>query len=925
MKKIIIALAVCLCGQTLLSQNLDSTVTLNLDQAKLSEALPKLEELTGFKFYYDESWLDSIHVSIQAESQPLQVVLDQMLNGTQISHFIQDSDVILSKNTVIISEPKILQTGKSSERNSKNTEMGLVFVQEYQNVDVDESDVENYVYDIGSRTEMVIGSQATIAGYVRNAENNEPIIGTLVYIKEPFQATTTDANGFYSISLPTGKHTLLFQYAGMKTTQRNIVLFSNGSLHVDMLVDVIALQEVVIESGRDANIKDIKVGVSKVNIEESKTVPMALGEKDVMRVATTMAGVQTVGEGAAGYNVRGGKADQNLILVGGAPVYNPNHFFGFFSAFNADAIEDMEVYKGSIPAEYGGRLSSIFDLGSKTANKQKFSGSGGISPVTSRLTLEIPVIKDTTSILIGGRATYSNWALKYVDNANFRENKVDFHDVITKIDHVINDKNKIVATGYFSRDFFRLNSDTLFSFSDFSYINLNGSLNWQKRFSHALDANFSLIYAQYGYEVSYTESPPNAFVQDFGIRETSANASFNYYPNEQQQINFGASTKYYHVNPGSMIPKGPESTVLSDIVQEERGLESALYISDQYEINPSLTVYGGLRYSIFNALGPQDVYNYAAGVPKSIESRTDTMAYSGGNIIATHHGPELRIYGRYTLGDASAVKLSYNRTRQYIHTLSNSAAISPTDTWRLSSKHLMPQIADQVSLGYYRNFFNNQLETSVEGYYKHLQNLVDFKVGASFLLHPAAETQILQGDGKSYGLEFSIKKTGRLNGWINYTYARTLIKLDGNFLEERINDGQFFPTNYDKPHTLNMVANYKITRRFSASTNVAFSSGRPVTYPVALYDFQGSQNIHYSDRNAYRIPDYFRVDLGLNLEGNHKIQKLSHSFWTLSIYNLLGRNNPYSVFFDIDNGEISGYKLIIFGEPIPTITYNFKF
>ncbi|MFY0625629.1 MAG: carboxypeptidase-like regulatory domain-containing protein [Reichenbachiella sp.] len=924
MKHFITNLLLCCFPALLSAQSIGNKITTQFSNIELNIALETLEDLSNTQFYYQSSWVDSVFVSGDFNNTPLNKVLTDLFEGTALSFFIEGFEVIITNNVIIDGSPKILTSFAPNEEIS-NSELGLVFVREYQNTNIDKDDKENFVQDIGSRTKMVVGGKSTLVGYLKSSEKNEPVVGGLVYVKDPFLATTTDENGFYSIALPNGRQTVFFQYAGLKTTQRKIVMFSNGSLNIDMDIDIIALQEVVIESGRDANIKDVQIGVNKINIEETKTVPLVLGEKDIMKIATTMAGVQTVGEGAAGYNVRGGKADQNLILVNGAPVYNPSHFLGFFSAFNADAIDNMEVYKGSIPAKHGGRLSSVFDIQGKSGNKEKISGTGGISPVTLRFMMEAPIIQDSLSVIAGVRYTYSDWVLKLVENANFNGNQVDFMDLIAQVDYLIDDKNALTVSGYYSKDKFRLSSDTLFSFSDFSYVNANASVKWKRKINNNLDAAFTALGAHYSYEMLYDQSPPNSFTQDFGLNEYTIATDFNYYPTEEQRINFGFSTKNYRVNPGSMSPKGSESTVLYDEVQNEQGQESALYISDQIEINPELTIYGGIRYSMFNALGAQDVYGYADGLPKNRDSRIDTTSYSKGEIIKTYHGPEFRVFGRYALDVNSSVKLSYNRTRQYIHTMSNSTSLSPTDVWRLSSAHIKPQIADQIALGYYRNFYNNEWELSVETYYKFLQDLIDFKVGGTFLLNPAIETEVLQGKGKSYGIEFSLKKSGRLNGWVNYTYARTFIQLDGGNPEETINAGQFYPTNYDKPHTFNMVANYKFTRRLSASTNVSFSSGRPVTYPVAVYDFQGAQNLHYSDRNAFRIPDYFRIDLGINLEGNHKIKKLAHSFWTLSVYNLLGRSNPYSVFFDVENGTVNGYQLVIFGEPIPTLTYNFKF
>lgn len=924
MNKAITLFVSLLVTSNLLAQENEPLITAEFSNSALIDVIFVLEETTGTHFYYQKKWLDSTYVTASFDKTPLKNVIKTVLDKTTLSYYIQGNEVILTNNVVIDDNPKIAQNN-TPQASPSSTELGLVFAREYQNSNTDKEDKENYVHDIGNRTKMKAGGKSTIVGYVKNFEDGEPIIGAMVYTRDPFIGTTTDTEGFFSLALPNGRNTIIFQYSGLKTTQRQVILFSNGNINVDLEVDIIALKEVVIESGRDANIKDVEIGVNKINIQETKTVPLVLGERDILKIATTMAGVQTVGEGAAGYNVRGGKADQNLILINGAPVYNPSHFFGFFSAFNADAIENMDVYKGSMPAKFGGRLSSVFDIQGKSGNPDKFSATGGISPVTLRLMAEAPIIKDSLSVLAGIRYTYSDWVLSLVENANFSGNKVDFMDVIGQVDYILDAKNSITASAYFSRDKFRLSSDTLFSFSNFSYRNQNASIKWKRKINNNLTAEFGVIGAQYDYEILYDESPPNSFTQDFSLKEWTVNADFSYYHTEEQRINFGFSTKNYGVNPGSMNPDGQESTVVPNDIQDEQGQESALYISDQIEINPQLTIYGGLRYSMFNVIGPQDVYQYADGLPLNRDSRIDTISYQSGKIIETYHGPEFRFFARYALNDNNSVKISYNRTRQYIHTLSNSTSLSPTDIWRLSSTHIKPQIADQISLGFYKNFSNNKYEFSVETYYKWLQNLVDFKVGGTFLLNPAIETEILQGNGKSYGIEFSLKKSGRLNGWVNYTYSRTLMQLDGTNLEETINQGRYYPTNYDKPHIFNMVANYKFTRRLSASANVAFSSGRPVTYPVGIYDFQGSQNIHYSKRNEFRIPNYFRVDLGINLEGNHKIQKLAHSFWTLSVYNLFGRNNPYSVFFDVEMGDVNGYQLIVFGQPIPTITYNFKF
>jgi len=899
--------------------------TAEFHQQSAQEVILNIEEQTNMKFYFQDSWLDSLELSGSFVKEPLSDALKELFTGTSLSFYLTGNRVILLDNTAIIAQPAILNAALEEKSETKSVERGLIFSREYQNQVQDQSDLENYVFEIGNRNNMQTGGSATIAGYVKNNETGEPVEGALVYVQNPFKATSTDQSGFYTITLPTGKHQLIIQSVGMINTQRNVVLFSSGKLNIDMAIDVIALQEVTVQSDRDQNVQSVQMGLNKINVEEVKTVPIVLGEKDIMKIATTKAGVQTVGEGAAGYNVRGGKADQNLILINDAPVYRASHFFGFFSVFNSDAIASMDLFKSGIPAMYGGRLSSVFDIKSKQANKETFKGEGGVSPITSRLTLEIPLIKGKTSLLVGGRTTYSNWILKQVKSAGFNSNKVSFYDLITRIDHEVDEKNTITLSSYMSSDKFRLNSDTLFSFSNFSYQNTNGSLKWNHQFNSNLEGTLSGIFARYQYDLKYDESAPNAFVQSFGIQEASVKADFNYYIDDVHKINFGAGSKRYDVNPGSKSALGNESIILGQKVQHEQGIESALYVSDQYNVNKNLTLYGGLRYSMFNALGPMDVYQYQAGLPKNGDTETDSVVYGKNKTIKTFSGAEWRVSARYALDNLSSIKLSTSRNRQYIHTMSNSASLSPTDTWRLSGTYLKPQIADQVSLGYYRNFMRSTLEFSVEGYYKHIQNIVDFKTGATFLLNQNIERAVLQGLGKSYGVEFSLNKTGRLNGWLNYTYARTFIKLDGKFAEERVNGGNYYPASFDRPNTVNMVANYKLTRRLSFSMNVTYKTGRPVTVPVAAFDFKGAQNIYFSDRNAYRIPDYFRIDLGVNLEGNHRIQKLSHSFWSFSIYNLTGRDNPYSVFFDVKNGHVVGSKLIVFGNPIPTLSYNFKF
>ena len=924
MKKLLVILCIFI-GEHATAQKMP-VVTISADSATFYQVVDALEEQTGYRVFYKKEWIDSLRYVFSFSQEPLDEVLDALIKGTKLNYYIDHERVFITNDVRVLTTPKIaeLLEIRPSEIQT-NVEKGLVFAREYRTGNDQGLSPENRVFEIGDRRKLVAGSRVTIAGYVKEWENGDPVSGVLVYSEKPLVTTTTDETGFYSITLPVGKNKLSYQLVGMKPAQRSLVLFSDGQLNVELEADIMALQEVVIESRRGENVENIQMGIASINVAEIKNVPIVLGERDIMKVATTLAGIKTAGEGAAGFNVRGGKADQNLITLDGAPIYNTSHFLGFFSVFNSETIEDMQIYKGSIPASYGGRLSSVMDISSRRANRDSISGSGGLSPITSKLTLELPLFKGKGGLMLGGRTTYSNWILKNIDNADFQHNRISFSDFNLQHDLDISPNSKLTLSGYYSLDKFKMNSDTLFSASDFRYENKALSLSFLHQFSPKLSFKTSVLYSAYQYELSNDFSPVNAFRQDFDISEGTIKSDLSYSMSEQHEFSGGIEVKKIKTNPGRKFPEGEKSIVQRQETVPEQALESAAFISDQYDLTPNLRLYAGVRYSMFTNFGPQTINTYLPGAPKNSNTKVDSIQYAKGEKIKWYGGLEPRISARFKINKVSSVKGGYSRTRQYVHTLTNSASLSPTDIWRLSSTYLKPQIADQFSLGYYRNFDTDKIETSLEVYYKKIQHLLDFKVGSEFLLNPHVETAVLQGPGKSYGLELSLKKSGRLNGWINYTFARTFLRLDSEYGEERINEGAYYPTNYDIPHAVNLVANYKLTHRLSLSYNFSFRSGRPITYPVGVYDYQGSLSVHYSDRNSYRIPHYMRMDVGVNLEAGHKLGKFAYSYWSFSIYNLLGRDNPYSVFFNVEGKEIKGYKLIVFGVPIPTITYNFKF
>ncbi|MCK4748362.1 MAG: TonB-dependent receptor, partial [Bacteroidales bacterium] len=595
------------------------------------------------------------------------------------------------------------------------------------------------------------------------------------------------------------------------------------------------------------------------------------------------------------------------------------HFFGFFSAFNPDVVKDFKLYKSGIPAEFGGRISSVFDINTKSGNTKKIAGSGGISPVTAKLMVEGPIVKDKGSFVLAARGTYSDWLMTRFPNSELRNSEASFYDMNLTLTQQINAKNTISVSAYMSQDRFKLRSDTVYRYNNF-----NGTFSWNHHFSDRFIGEASAIASNYAYDISSDGNPVNAYSMLYRILYMEGRTDFIYFPNNDHKVKFGVSSVSYNLQPGSRNPLGEESLVKPVHMEREKAHDLSIYLSEEYTLSAHLSFYGGLRYSLYRFLGPKSLFQYAPGAVE-LYNLEDTVAYGPGT-IQTYHGPELRFSARYKFDNETSLKLSYNRLRQSLHMLSNTTAISPTDTWKLSDPHIRPQVGDQVALGFYRDFRHNTIETSMEIYYKYINDIIEYQSGANLLLNPHIETDLINGIGQAYGTELLIRKTsGRFNGWMSYTYSRTFIKVDGEVQEEKINNGAYFPANYDKPHDFTMVTNYKFSRRFSLSGTLTYSTGRPITYPVAKYRFRNATLAHYSFRNEYRVPDYFRCDISANLEGNLRSKKLAHSFWSLSVYNLTGRNNVYSIYFITQGGELKGYKMSIFDRPVPTLTYTFKF
>ncbi|MEN2399750.1 carboxypeptidase-like regulatory domain-containing protein [Flavobacterium sp. MC2016-06] len=903
-------------NQLLYSQNQKPTITITYSNISYVEVLKKIEASTNYKFYFQDDWFDkTLLISGDFSNKTVEEVLSKVLKDTELNFFIDKSKIIITKNSVIYDKYPVKSPKNANVTNTP------VFFQQYDSVQKDKTETEKPIALIGKEEIDSDIDFYTLSGHITDLKDNKPLADITVKVKNTTISAVTDASGFYSFKLPTGISTIEVESLIYRNTARKIMIYSNGNLDFSIVEKINHLDEVIVKGKNSQNIRTAITGVTTIEAEGMKTIPLVLGERDILKVALTIPGIKTAGEGSSGFNVRGGKEDQNLVLLDNATIYNPSHLFGFFSSINPYTINKVDIYKGGIPSEFGGRLSSVFDIVSKNGNTEKFSGEGGIGPVTSNLTASIPVVKGKASLLVGGRATYSDWILKSLDDEKLKNSQASFYDLFAKYTHKINKNNSIEATGYYSKDKYSITPDSLYQYS-----NRLVSLKWKHAFNEKNNSEFNVTNSEYKFNINYDSANPESFIFKYKIDETQASLKFNSTYSAKHKFTYGISSKLYKVSPGEITPNGTASLVNPMKIEDEKGLESAVFFSDNFKITEKLLLDIGARYSLYAALGESTQKIYQEGVPLTPSTVIEEKTYGNNEVINTSGGFEPRIGLRYIFDETFFVKAGFDKNFQYIHLLSNNTTQAPTDTWKLSDLNVKPESGLQYSLGLFKKLNDNDVELSVEGYYKTSKNILDYKVGANLIMNQDLETQLLQGEGKAYGVEFLLKKPeGRLNGWIGYTYSRAFIKLDSKFSDERVNNGEYFPTNFDKPHDFSIVMNYKFTHRYSFSSNFVYQTGRPVTYPIGKYTYNGAEYTLYSDRNKFRIPDYYRLDIGLNIEGNHKIKKLAHSFWNISIYNVLGRNNPYSIFFVTKEGQIKAYQTSIFAVPIPTITYNFKF
>lgn len=864
-------------------------------QEPLSSLLVRLEQEYQVKFFFREEWLEPFKANESHNGLTITEFFDELFASTEFSYyFLSNRQIILIKDqTNTIARMNLLQRASQARREIKEI-------------------------NIGSYSNYVPGKSVTVRGTVKDGKVGSALAGATLLFSPGMQSAVTESNGRYQITIPAGEHVLSFRYVNYEEVIVDLKIYENGTIDMELQETPFILDEVVI-SGE--SIVERTVGQVSLQMQSLKRAPTFLGEADIVKQIQLLPGVSTVGEAATGFNVRGGGADQNLVLLDGIPIFNISHVLGFFTAFNPDAVSEVSFYRGNIPSEFGGRVASTLNIASREGNFERWSGRGGIGIVSSSVTLEGPLKKDTTSLLVSLRSSYSDWMLRAVQSnyQNIRNSSAFFYDGTIKLSHRLKSGNRITFSTYRSHDQFSLANDTTLAWQ-----NQTAVVRYDHVHSARLSGSYTLGFGSYAYQV-IDDAPAKAFQLNYNIAYPTLRVDYTLDGNKP--LAFGFNSSWYAFSPGTLRPDSENSNVRNISMPVEHSMESALYVQSGFQITQRLYLDAGLRYAFYQRIGPGTLYQYLDNAPLEPRNTVDSTVYNAGQIMKTYHGPEPRLSFRYLLDENRSLKLSYNRLHQFMHLVSNTAAITPVDIWQSSNAYFKPQVADMISLGYYLEIDSRTYEAFAEIYYRNTRNVLDFKDGADLILNPQLETALLLGLSDAYGLETSIAKMkGRLSGNLNYTYSRSLRIVDGEFDTEKINEGKVYPANFDQPHIANLNWRYGISRRHFFSGGFTYRTGRPMSLPVSGYVIDGIVISNFSERNKYRIPDYHRLDLAFIIEGNHKRKKPWSGTWVVSCYNVYARKNAYSVFFQDDGtGFLRPYRLAVIGTAIPTVTYNFKF
>ncbi len=876
--------------------NISSQVARNL--LIFDSIAPKIEKNNHIKLFYKSEWFASKQFRPDIADLPLDDCLTIVKRITELN-------CIAANNTTYVFVPLIVRN-YSNKRDKRG------------------------VFIIGDENDAGKFTKATISGKIIDVKNGKPLYHAIIYISKLNATASTDKVGNYTLNIPVGEYDISLNYANFAEENRTIRVTGNGIVNFEMAEKSILLKEVVIvDKAVDLNLIRTQMSTIKLNVKTIKELPLFLGEKDIIKSMTLLPGVQSTGEFGTGFFVRGGSSDQNLILVEDVPLFNSSHMFGLNSAINSDGVSSVLLLKGGIPSKYGERASSVMDirLGS---NVNDLSVKGGIGLLNSRLNLEMPLFDKKISLLIGGRSSYSNWLLHALPDADLKKSSASFYDINTLLTFRINPKNSLSLFGYFSNDIFSFSKN-----SPYHYDNTLASVRYSHTFNEKLYSTLLLGLSRYRNDISQSDSlrPKEGYKISSAIIYNNAKLNFTWLPTEKHSIDFGVNSILYNLQPGIISPIGSLSDVLLQTSNQERALETASYISDNFNLLPKLSAEIGLRLTQYAFLGPNRLFTFRDNAPRTSENIIDTLTYANNEVIKWFSSLEPRLSLRYSIDELSSLKFSYNRINQFINLISNTALMSPTDVYKLSSPNVPPLICNQFAFGYFRNLDKNAYEASVEIYYKKLDNIVEYRDGAQILLNNSLETDLLKASGYNFGAEFYLKKnTGRLTGWASYTYSRSMRHTTSSFEIDQINSNRYYPSAFDKPHNLVINATYHLTRRWRAAAIFNYNTGKPITLPELKYDYNGQQYVYYSERNKYRLPDYHRLDIAITFDETLRLKQKWKGSWTFSILNLYGQKNPYSVFYKSTSQVESKfyqsfnlYQMFIIERPIPTFTYNFMF
>ncbi|HER09812.1 MAG TPA: hypothetical protein ENO20_12975 [Bacteroides sp.] len=904
----------------LLSQETGTKLSLDLSGATIEEFVDQFETRSGIRLYFQPEWFREMRVDYVADSVTADEAIREVLKGTGLHYGYISSSVI-----VILPESR-LSTTLPDILSVEARQGSAVAGQEYlgmngsQYIQGTRPEQITRTISVGNPSSGTSRSVARVKGKLIHVETGEPVAGATMVILESGKGSISDQYGNVIMALAPGRYSAQFSFIGMERVSAALEVYSDGEFQLEMSPAVIALNEVQILGEQYRDISSTDIGVERFSMKSLKQLPVFMGERDVIKISRLLPGITSAGEASTGVNVRGGSVDQNIFYINRLPVYNTSHLFGFFSAFNPDIIRDFSIYKGNVPVNYGGRLSSVFNILTRKGNNRIYTAHAGISPVSAHLTFEGPLRKDHSSFIVSGRSSYSDWILKRIKDPEISNSDAFFYDVAASMNFEPGTKNTLQLFYYQSFDDFKYADLT-----DYEYANRGGSLNWIRNISPALTSKVTATASTYRFCNVDKSEISKAYSHEYLLNHNEVLADFTWVPAFRHSVGFGSSLILYRLDRGVVEPFGPSSIRKRLELGFEQGLEGSLFISDDINLLSWLSLYGGFRYSSYSRLGPETVMLYEPGKPKAVNTIVDSISYGKFSPVRFNSGPEFRLAMNIKSGQNTSFKLAFNQMRQYLFMLSNTVTISPTDQWKLSDYHIDPQTGYQFSSGAYHIFPDMGISGSVELYYKFARDIVEYRDGADFVNIPLTETQVLQGLQNAYGAELMLQKTsGRLNGWINYTLSRSEMLVAGDTEFESINHGNPYPSNYDRPHVLNVVANYHVSRRFSVASNLVYMSGRPVTFPASLYYIKEVAYIDYYARNEFRVPDYFRVDLSLTIEGNLKADKLMHSTWSFNVYNLLGRKNPQSIFFRSEDFFVRGYAFSVIGVPVFTLSWNVK-